>query len=66
MLALVLAAFVPSMAQSRQVVLETTAGKIVLTLFDDTPRHRDNFLKLVNEQFYDCLLYTSDACRRAI
>ena len=57
MLALVLAACVPSMAQSRQVVLETTAGKIVLTLFDDTPRHRDNFLKLVNEQFYDSLLF---------
>ena len=57
MLALVLAACVPSMAQSHQVVLETTAGKIVLTLFDDTPRHRDNFLKLVNEQFYDSLLF---------
>ena len=57
MLALVLAACVPSMAQSRQVVLETTAGKIVLTLFDDTPRHRDNFLRLVNEQFYDSLLF---------
>ena len=57
MVALVFAAFTSAMAQSRQVVLETTEGKIVLTLFDDTPRHRDNFLRLVNEQFYDSLLF---------
>ena len=57
MLALVLAAFVPSMAQSRQVMIETTEGNILVTLYDDTPKHRDNFLKLVNEQFYDSLLF---------
>ena len=57
LVALVFAAFTSAMAQSRQVVLETTEGKIVLTLFDDTPRHRDNFLRLVNEQFYDSLLF---------
>ena len=57
MLALVLAAFVPSMAQSRQVMIETTEGNILVTLYDDTPRHRDNFLKLVNDQFYDSLLF---------
>jgi peptidyl-prolyl cis-trans isomerase B (cyclophilin B) len=57
MLALVLAAFVPLMAQSRQVMIETTEGNILVTLYDDTPRHRDNFLKLVNEQFYDSLLF---------
>ena len=57
MLAIVLAAFVPSMAQSRQVMIETTEGNILVTLYDDTPRHRDNFLKLVNEQFYDSLLF---------
>ena len=57
MVALAFAAYVPMMAQSHQVKLETTAGNIVLTLYDDTPRHRDNFLKLVNEQFYDSLLF---------
>ena len=57
MLALVLAAFVPSIAQSRQVMIETTEGNILVTLYDDTPRHRDSFLKLVNEQFYDSLLF---------
>lgn len=55
--ALAFAAYVPMMAQSRQVMLETTEGNIVLTLYDDTPQHRDNFLKLVNEQFYDSLLF---------
>ena len=57
MVALAFTAYVPMMAQSRQVMLETTAGNIVVTLYDDTPRHRDNFLKLVNEQFYDSLLF---------
>ena len=57
MLAFVLAAFVPSMAQSRQVMIETTEGNILVTLYDDTPKHRDNFLKLANEQFYDSLLF---------
>ena len=57
LLALALIASVPTMAQSRQVMLETTAGNILLTLYDDTPKHRDNFLKLVNEQFYDSLLF---------
>ena len=57
MLALGLAAFMPSMAQSRQVMIETTEGNILVTLYDDTPKHRDNFLKLANEQFYDSLLF---------
>ena len=57
MVALAFAAFAPMMAQSHQVMFETTAGSIVVTLYDDTPQHRDNFLKLVNEQFYDSLLF---------
>ena len=57
MSALALMMLVPTMAQSRQVMLETTAGNILLTLYDDTPKHRDNFLKLVNEEFYDSLLF---------
>ena len=38
-------------------MLETTEGNILLTLYDDTPQHRDNFLKLASEQFYDSLLF---------
>ena len=56
-LALLFAVVVPVMAQSHQVMLETTEGNILLTLYDDTPRHRDNFLKLVKEEFYDSLLF---------
>lgn len=56
-MALAFAASVPTMAQSRQVMIETTAGNILVTLYDDTPKHRDNFLRLCNEQFYDSLLF---------
>ena len=46
-----------AMAQSKEVLLKTTEGDIRIVLFDDTPIHRDNFLKLVGEQFYDSLLF---------
>ncbi|MFC6998498.1 peptidylprolyl isomerase [Rufibacter roseus] len=35
------------------VTIETEQGTIRLVLFEDTPKHRENFLKLVNEKFYD-------------
>ena len=35
------------------VVIETRFGDITLKLYDDTPRHRDNFLKLVKEGTYN-------------
>ena len=47
----------PVVAQRSQVLLETTEGNILVTLYDDTPLHRDNFLRLVDEQFYDSLLF---------
>ena len=50
---LALAAFTPVMGQRSQVLLETTEGNILLTLYDDTPRHRDNFLRLADEHFYE-------------
>ena len=37
----------------REVLLETTMGNIRLELYNETPRHRDNFLKLVAEGYYD-------------
>ena len=44
-------------AQERaEVVLETTEGNIRIALFNETPQHRDNFMKLVRMQFYDSLL----------
>lgn len=40
-----------------EVLLETTEGNIRIALYNETPRHRDNFLKLVEEHFYDSLLF---------
>lgn len=33
--------------------LETTMGNITVKLYNETPKHRDNFIKLVKEQAYD-------------
>jgi peptidyl-prolyl cis-trans isomerase B (cyclophilin B) len=33
--------------------IETPRGRIVVRLFDETPIHRDNFKRLVQEAFYD-------------
>ena len=44
-------------AQREAVVVETTEGDIRIELYDETPAHRDNFLKLVREHFYDSLLF---------
>ena len=40
-----------------RVKIQTTFGDIVLRLYDETPLHRDNFLKLVKEDFYDGTLF---------
>lgn len=40
-----------------EVLLETTKGDIRIALYDETPRHRDNFIKLVEDGFYDGLLF---------
>lgn len=40
-----------------EVLLETTKGNIRVKLYNDTPIHRDHFLKLVRQGFYDGLLF---------
>ncbi len=35
------------------VLIKTTSGDIKVKLYDNTPLHRDNFIKLVNMGFYD-------------
>lgn len=37
--------------------IETTEGNMKVLLYGDTPRHRDNFVKLVNSGFYDGVLF---------
>lgn len=39
------------------VELHTTLGDIVIELYNDTPLHKENFLKLVNDGFYDGVLF---------
>lgn len=38
-------------------LLKTAYGNIRLKLYDETPKHRDNFIKLVKEHYYDSLLF---------
>lgn len=39
------------------VKLETTMGNITVALYNETPKHRDNFIKLVKEGAYDSTLF---------
>ncbi len=36
-----------------QFIIKTSLGDITISLYDDTPLHRDNFAKLVGEKYYD-------------
>jgi len=40
-----------------KVLIDTDKGKIVVKLYNETPKHRDNFIKLVNAHQYDGLLF---------
>ncbi len=40
-----------------QVKIETELGDILIKLYEKTPQHRDNFLKLAKEGLYDDLLF---------
>lgn len=37
--------------------IETTKGDIIVRLYDETPKHRDNILKLANEGYYNGTLF---------
>lgn len=41
----------------RDVELTTDQGTIVFRLYDNTPKHRNNFLKLVNQSFYNSVIF---------
>jgi len=40
-----------------KVKIQTTLGDIVVRLYDETPIHRDNFIKLAKEGYYDGTLF---------
>jgi cyclophilin family peptidyl-prolyl cis-trans isomerase len=44
-------------AQSIKVKIETSKGTMVAVLYDETPIHRDNFVKLAESGFYEGLLF---------
>lgn len=50
---LVFNTFIYGQESSNRVLIETDSGNITIVLFDDTPLHRDNFLKLAKEGFYN-------------
>jgi len=39
------------------VLIETPYGEMEVELYDETPKHRDNFIKLAEKGFYDNLLF---------
>lgn len=39
------------------VLLQTQFGEMLIELYNDTPKHRDNFSKLVDKGYYDGLLF---------
>ena len=50
----------PVMAQeeeNQRIVLETDSGVVTIMLYNETPLHRDNIVKLVKEGFYDGVLF---------
>ena len=55
-----LSAGIPALGQDtlrHEVLLETNKGNIRISLYNETPLHRDNFLKNVREGWYDGLLF---------
>lgn len=43
--------------RKKDIEMITDSGKIVLRLSDSTPLHRDNFIKLVKQHYYDGILF---------
>lgn len=61
-LLLIIAAPLTTCAQTadtlrHEVLLETDKGNIRIALYNETPAHRDNFIKLAKQGFYDGLLF---------
>ncbi|MEO5967094.1 MAG: peptidylprolyl isomerase [Ferruginibacter sp.] len=48
---------IKAQTSTHSVKITTDSGVIIVKLYDETPLHRDNFLKLVREGFYDSLMF---------
>jgi cyclophilin family peptidyl-prolyl cis-trans isomerase len=42
---------------NKDIEMVTNYGSIIMRLSDETPKHRNNFIKLVNQKFYDSLAF---------
>ncbi|MBX2889278.1 MAG: peptidylprolyl isomerase [Ferruginibacter sp.] len=47
----------PYGGENAKVVIQTDMGEIIVQLYNETPLHKENFLKLVEKGFYDSLLF---------
>ena len=47
----------PTASKETRIKITTDLGNIVLKLYDSTPLHRDNFIKLVKQGFFDSLMF---------
>jgi cyclophilin family peptidyl-prolyl cis-trans isomerase len=54
-------AFLSSCAQSKKkdfvVTIKTNYGDMVAILYDETPKHKENFIKLAKEKYFDSTLF---------
>lgn len=46
-----------ALEEETKVLIKTSLGDITIKLYNDTPLHRDNFIKLVSENYYDGVLF---------
>ncbi|MBM6735571.1 peptidylprolyl isomerase [Mediterranea massiliensis] len=46
-----------NMSEETRLKIETTAGDIVVKLYNETPKHRDNFIKLAEDGTYEGTLF---------
>ena len=58
---LIFSIFVTSCAQKKGhdfvITIKTEYGDMIAILYDETPKHKANFIKLAKEKFYDSLLF---------
>lgn len=47
----------PNVNNRIRVKITTSLGEMIVELYNETPQHRDNFVKLVNDGFYNDLLF---------
>lgn len=41
----------------QKVAIKTSKGEIIVLLYEDTPIHQENFIKLIQQKYYDSLLF---------